>query len=166
MVAVCHRLCCATRHHRPLWAAQDGVSAIEFAFISGILSILILGICDFGVGFWEQMQVSNAALAGAQFALKNGYDSSNIQTAVLNSTNLGGMQASPDPVQVCGCPDTTNGVTVETGTPPTCTFVCPDGSIAGTFVTVSAQVSYRTLFAWPLITNPMTLASSTTVRLN
>ena len=149
------------RPQNPLWAAQDGVSAIEFAFVAGILSMLLLGVCDFGLGFWEQMQVANAARAGTEFAVKNGYDATNIQTAVTNATNLAGIQASPAPSSSCGCPDVTAGVTAAT-----CGSACADGSNAGTYVTVNAQISYRTLFAWPGLSNPMTLASTATVRLN
>ena len=149
------------RQKNRLLAAEGGASAIEFAFVAGILSMLLLGICDFGLGFWEQMQVANAARAGAEYAIKNGYDATNIQTAVTNATNLAGVQASPAPSSSCGCPSATSGVTAAT-----CGASCPDGGTAGTFVTVSAQVSYRTLFAWPGISNPMTLASSATVRLN
>jgi Flp pilus assembly protein TadG len=149
-----------------LWTAEDGVGAIEFAFVAGILSMLLLGICDFGLGFWEQMQVANAARAGAEYAVKSGYNSSNIQTAVTNSTSLSGIQASPAPAQTCGCPDAASGITPQTGTPPNCTAVCANGDAAGTYVTVNAQVSYSTIFAWPGITSPMTLASSVTVRLN
>jgi Flp pilus assembly protein TadG len=141
--------------------AEDGVSAIEFAFVAGILSMLLLGICDFGLGFWQQMQVANAARAGAEFAVKNGYNTTNIQTTVTNATNLPGVQASPAPSSTCGCPDAATGVTAMS-----CGASCPNGGTTGTFVTVSAQVSYRTLFAWPGISNPMTLASSATVRLN
>ena len=149
------------RRRSGLRAAEDGVSAIEFAFVAGILSMLLLGICDFGLGFWQQMQVANAARAGAEFAVKNGYDTTNIQTIVTNATNLPGVQASPAPSSTCGCPDATTGVTART-----CGQSCPNGGTAGTFVTVSAQVSYTTLFAWPGISNPITLASSATVRLN
>jgi Flp pilus assembly protein TadG len=149
------------RRRTRLWSARDGVSAIEFAFVAGILSILLLGVCDFGLGFWEQMQVANAARAGAEFAVKNGYDAANIQTAVTNATNLTGIQASPAPSSSCGCPDVRTGVTAAT-----CGSTCADGSTAGTYVTVNAQVSYSTLFAWPGISNPMTLASSAMVRVN
>ena len=112
------------------------------------------------------MQVANAARAGAEYAVKNGYNSTNIQTAVTNATSLSGIQASPAPTQTCGCPDAASGITTQTGTPPACTAVCPNGSVAGTYVTVNAQISYSTIFAWPGISSPMTLASSVTVRLN
>src|SRR5436190_15162474 len=111
------------QRYRGLLRAQDGVGAIEFAFVAGILSMLLLGICDFGLGFWEKMQVANAARAGAEYAVKSGYDSTNIQTAVTNSTNLSGVQASPAPAQTCGCPDAVTGVSAST-----CGASCPNGS--------------------------------------
>jgi Flp pilus assembly protein TadG len=147
--------------YRRLWRAEDGVGAIEFAFVAGILSILLLGICDFGLGFWEKMQVANAARAGAEFAVRNGYNSTNIQTAVTNATNLSGVQANPAPAQTCGCPDAATGVSTAT-----CGATCPNGTTAGSYVTVNAQVSYSTIFAWPGISSPLTLASSVTVRLD
>lgn len=144
-----------------LWTARDGVGAIEFAFVAGILSMLLLGIVDFGMGFWEKMAVGNAARAGAQYAARNGYDSTNIQTVVTSATGLPGVQVSPPPSQGCGCPDTAAGVTDQI-----CGVACPNGDLPGTYVKVSAQVSYNTIFAWPGIARPMTLASTATVRIN
>lgn len=147
---------------RRLWRSQDGVSAIEFAIVGGALALLLLGILDFGIGYWEKTQLQDAAQAGAQFAARSGYDSASIQAAVTNATTLSGVQASPAPSQFCGCPSITSGVSSAT-----CASTCPsDGSTAGTYVTVNAQVSYQTLFAWPGVANPMTLASSVTVRIN
>lgn len=141
--------------------ARDGVGAIEFAVIAGLLSIVLLGIVDFGLGFWEKMQVGNAARAGADYARKNGFNATNIATAVVNATNLPGVQATPAPTQACGCPDATTGVT-----PQTCGQSCPGGDIPGTFVTVNAQVSYSPLFSWPGLGHQLTLASTVTVRMN
>jgi len=146
--------------HR-LWRREEGVSAIEFAVVGGSLSLLLLGVLDFGIGFWEKIQVGDAAQAGAQYAARNGYDSARIQTAVTSSTTLSGVQASPAPSETCGCPNASSGVTTAV-----CSTTCSDGETAGTYVTVNAQVSYRTIFAWPGVSNPMTLASSVTVRIN
>jgi len=144
-----------------LWRAREGVGAIEFAFIAGIAAILLLGTLDFGLGFWEDMQVGNAARAGAEFAAKQGYDSASIQTVITSATSLSGVQASPAPAQSCGCPSATSGVS-----PHTCGALCPNGEMPGTYVTSSAQVSHHTLFGWPGLPNPVTLSSSATVRIN
>lgn len=146
---------------RRLWVREDGVSAIEFAVVGGALSLLLLGILDFGRAYWQKEQVGDAAQAGADYAQRNGYDSTKIQSAITNATTLSGIQASPVPSQFCGCPNISSGVVSVS-----CNASCSDGSTAGTYVTVNAQASYRTIFAWPGVTNPMTLASSVTVRLN
>lgn len=144
-----------------LLVAEDGVSAIEFALVVSILCVLVLGILDFGVGFWEQMQVGSAAVAGADYAVKNGYDSSAIQTAVTSATGLSAIEASPAPSQSCGCPDATAGIISAT-----CGASCSGGGTAGKYVTVNARVSYTTIFGWPGIPQPMTLTASTMVRIN
>ena len=145
---------------RAVWQAKDGVGTIEFAAIAGVLAVLMLGIVDFGIGFWEQMRVANSARAGAEFALRSGYDSTNIQTAERNATNLAGLQTGT-PAEFCGCPDASSGITAAT-----CASSCPNGDTAGTYVSVSSSLSYTTIFAWPGVSRPMTLASSAIVRLN
>lgn len=144
-----------------LWRSEDGVSAVEFAVVGGALALLLLGVLDFGLAYWEKVQVGDAARAGADYAERNGYNSTNIQSAITNATTLSGIQASPAPSQFCGCPNSTSGVTSGL-----CTATCSDGTTAGTYVTVSAQKSYTTIFSWPGLTSPMTLAASVTVRIN
>lgn len=144
-----------------LWRNEDGVSAIEFAVVGGALSLLLLGVLDFGMAYWKKEQVGDAARAGANYAERNGYNSTNIQSAITNATTLSGIQASPAPSQFCGCPNASTGVSTVS-----CTATCTDGTTAGTYVTVSAQATYTTIFAWPGVTSPMTLASSVTVRIN
>jgi Flp pilus assembly protein TadG len=146
--------------HR-LWRSEDGVSAIEFAVVGGALSLLLLGVLDFGVGYWDKVQVGDAARAGADYAERNAYDSTKIQSAITNATTLSGIQASPAPSSFCGCPDITSGVGSVS-----CTTTCSDGTAAGTYVTVYAQKSYSTIFAWPGVSNPTTLSSSVTVRID
>ena len=140
---------------------QDGNSTIEFAIVVSFLATLVLGILDFGVGFWEQMQVGNAAQAGADYAVKNGFNSTNIGTAITSATGLASIAASPAPTQSCGCPSATLGVVSST-----CGASCASGGTAGTYVTANAQASYTTLFPWPGISNPVTLSASAIVRTN
>jgi Flp pilus assembly protein TadG len=144
-----------------LWRTEDGVSAIEFALIGGALSLLLLGVFDFGMAYWQKVQVGDAARAGADYAERNSYDSTRIQNAVANATTLSGVQATPAPSQFCGCPDVGSGISSVS-----CSATCSDGSTAGTFVTVNARISYATIFAWPGVSSPMTLTSRVTVRTN
>lgn len=144
-----------------LRASETGTSAIEFAVIGGILCTLVLGVLDFGRMFWQQMEVGNAARAGAEYAVKNGWNSSGIQTAVTSATNLSTIHANPTPTETCGCPDAVSGITTKN-----CGAACSSGGVAGTYVTVSAQASYTPLITWPGLSNPVTLSSSTIVRIN
>lgn len=135
---------------------ERGVSTIEFGVVAGALALMLLGVLDFGMGLWEKLEVADAVRAGAQYAAKSGYDSNNIQAAETNSTTLSGLQTSA-PTEFSGCPDATSGIT----NPP-----CADGSTPGTYVSISASVNYSTIFSWPGISNPLTLASNVTIRID
>ena len=147
---------------RGLWAATEGASIIEFAIVASVLATLALGASDFGIGFWQKMEVGNAALAGAEYAVANGWASppTAIETAVTSATGLASIVATPTPTETCGCPNASTGITTAT-----CGSTCASGDAAGTYVTANAQASYTTLFPWPVISNPVVLTSSVTVRI-
>ena len=56
-----------------------GVSAVEFALAVPLLVTILSLLVDFGIGFYEKMQVEDAAQAGAQYALLHGWNSDSIQ---------------------------------------------------------------------------------------
>jgi Flp pilus assembly protein TadG len=163
-----------------------GAVAVEFAVVSVFISLLLIGMIDFGLGFWERMLVGNAARAGGEWAISqgiSGYTSSGAQNAVTSATHLSSssITATPAPVEFCGCPSVSGGISnVSTGqcaTPatPCCT---PTGGTSGTapctapnvaaatYVTVNAQASYAFLIAYPGISSPLTMHGTMTVRLN
>ena len=143
--------------------AEEGTAAIEFGAVAAALCILLLGVLDFGLAFWEQMEVAHAAGAGADYVMANGYNTTaKVQAAATNATNLSGVTVTPD--STCGCPTSTGVKTgAGLGTYPACGQACtsiPGGS--GTslpYVTVSASVSYSMIFPWPGVSNPMTLSA-------
>ncbi|HEX3537434.1 MAG TPA: TadE/TadG family type IV pilus assembly protein [Stellaceae bacterium] len=148
-----------TRPPRDLWAACEGVSIVEFALVVGLLCTLVLGVLDFGRGYWQFNQVRTAAQAGAQYAMINGFNSTSITSAVTGATSVSSLTATPAPAQTCGCPNTSSGITAAT-----CGAACTGGGTADTYITIGAQASYRTIFTWPGISNPMTLSSTAIVR--
>jgi len=143
-----------------LFLYEKGTAAIEFGLIATFLSLLLLGIVDFGMSYWEKVQVGNAARAGAQYAIFNGWNSSGITTAVTSATSLASISATPAPSQSCGCTSATTGITSAT-----CGTNCTGGGLAGTYVTVHAQASYSSIFSYPGLANPLTLSASMTVRM-
>ena len=130
-----------------LWRARDGLGAVEMGFIAPVLLLLLLGILDFGMAFWQQMEIGNAADAGAQWAMTNTFDVTKITNIATHATNLSAVQADPPPTQICGCP-TSTGVT-QSGAYPTC-GTCSDGTTAKPYVVVNTKICYRTIFRWPI----------------
>jgi Flp pilus assembly protein TadG len=147
-----------------LLRGNEGVSALEFGLLAPILAILIIGIVDFGVAIWQDMQVANAAEAGAAYASVNGWNAtaSQIETAVTSATSLSTITAAPAPwVMSCGCPNANSTGITEVA----CGTTCADGSQAGHYWVVNAQASYAMFLSYPGIGNPMTLSATAYARL-
>ena len=125
------------------WRSEDGIGAVEFGFIAPILMLLLLGIVDFGMAYWKQMQVRNAANAGAQWSMTNGYDFAGILAVAASATNLSGITVTPS--NPCGCA-TAAGVTVYD-----CTATCPDNTVPKPYIIVNARICYAPLFTWPAL---------------
>lgn len=141
---------------------RSGTSAVELALCLPLLAGMIIPLTDLGMGAYTQMQVANAAQAGAEYAGAVGFSSANIVSAVTNATSLPGVTATPAPSQSCNCvTGTTVGASL--GTPP-CAQICASGKV-GTFVTVSAQATYTTLFDYPAISSPLTLTAQSVIRI-
>lgn len=124
-----------------LRGANDGLGAIEFGFIAPLLLTMMLGVFDFGLAYWQQMEIANAADAGAQWGMDNAYDGTSITTVAQSATNLSGISVSPS--NPCGCAAST-GVSIYA-----CGSTCPDGTAPKTYIVVSAHACYSTLFTWP-----------------
>jgi Flp pilus assembly protein TadG len=149
------------RRFSRLLVDDKGTAAIEFGLVGTTLTLLMLGLMDFGMGFWEQIQVGNAARAGAQYAIFNGWNQSGISTAVTSATSLASISASPAPSQSCGCPSASSGITSAT-----CGTSCTGGGAAGTYVTVNAQASYTPIFPISGFSSVVTLTATATVRID
>jgi Flp pilus assembly protein TadG len=59
---------------RKLGGREDGAAAVEFALIAGVLSLLIFGMLEFGVAFWQVQNLRSAAREGARVAAVRGDD--------------------------------------------------------------------------------------------
>ncbi len=153
---------------------RKGVSAVEFGLAAPVFLAALSPVIDLGLAFSEQIRVNQAVEAGAQYAAINPYNgttwASDVQSAITNATSLSSDATFSPTVgsQTCGCPNSTNTgiVTGGYGTPPSCSTTpsCPDSSIPGYYVTISAQVTYTSLMPYSIITNP-TLSSTATVRI-
>lgn len=141
-------------------ASRDkrGVAAVEFSIVVPLLTLMVIAIADIGFAVYRKTQVEDAAQAGAEWAIKNGFDSSGISNAVTSATNAS-IIASPVPAQFCGCATASSISAVACGTP------CPDGTLAGTYATVSAQLTYNTTLNYGVAPVTYVFGSQSTVRL-
>jgi Flp pilus assembly protein TadG len=53
---------------------EDGAAAVEFALIVGLLAILIFGLLEYGLAFWQVQNLRAAAREGARVAAVRGND--------------------------------------------------------------------------------------------
>src|SRR5262245_10310328 len=95
-------MCRIARFWGPL--GRGGSAAVEAALIAPVLALLAVGVADFGAAVYRDMQVQNAAQAGATYAMRHAFDGTAIGNAVLNSGTVTGLTATPAPAQSCGCP--------------------------------------------------------------
>jgi Flp pilus assembly protein TadG len=159
------------RNHLPLRARSlvsalarfrcdvHGVAAIELAIIAPTLVLALVCTADLGLGIYRNMQVQNAAQAGAEYAVTHGFVADSILSAVQNATALSDISASPVPNQFCGCASATGVASAACGS------TCSGGSAAGTYVTVSTVATYKTLLPYPLLPSSFTLTAQSTVRI-
>src|SRR5437879_6338349 len=90
-----------------LAGAKGGSAALEFALATPVLVALLVPVADYGIAFSQQLQVEQAAQAGAQYAIFHPWTSNSpaaISSAVLAASGLTTLTASPAPSQTCGCP--------------------------------------------------------------
>lgn len=137
----------------------SGVAAVEFGIIVPLLMLMVVATTDIGMGFYRKMQVEGASQAGAAWAIKNGFDANAISNAVTSATSAQTINVSPAPVQFCGC---ASGSSIST---MTCGTTCPGGALAGTYTTISAQMTYNTILPYGLFPSTYNLSSQSTVRL-
>ena len=138
---------------------KRGSAAIEFALISPVFVILLIGVTELGFAGLGAMRVQDAAEAGALYAQVHGWNSAGIVSAVTNATGATGLTATPAPVNFCGCPGA-DGVTAIT-----CTDTCADGSTPGQYITVSASMPRLSIMPGTITTLPDTLTAHSTVRI-
>ena len=139
-----------------------GAVLVEATIIVPILVVMSIYAMDFGLLFYNKMEVQNAAQAGAQWAIANRvYNSSLIQVAAQNATSLSGVTVTPS--EFCGCSNDSSGNAVVTQLAAVALVACTPNSpcngssigsgsgVAGLYVQVTATKPYTSLIPTSLI---------------
>ena len=64
---------------------EEGAAAVEFALIVGLLAILVFGLLEYGLAFWQVQNLRAAAREGARVAAVRG-DNGDISAAMVASS--------------------------------------------------------------------------------
>jgi len=148
----------------------EGAALVEFTIFAPLLVVMSIYTMDFGLYFFNNLEIQNAAQAGAQWAIANRvYNSSDIATAAKNATNFTAVTVTSS--QFCGCSEDSSGNPVVTPATPatqTCTAssTCTNG-LVGTYVTVSATptTAYQSFVPYGLVPSTYNLTGTSTVRI-
>jgi Flp pilus assembly protein TadG len=142
---------------RPRLRSQRGQSMLEMAAVMPVLVVLVLAATDFGRLYYTNIEVANAARAGAQYgsqSLITAADSSGMKTAATN-----------DGSNVSSLSTTASQCTCIAGSSVT---ACPASYCASnpqaTFVQVNTSTTFKTIIKYPGIPSSVTLAGKAIMR--
>jgi hypothetical protein len=136
----------------------SGAALVEFTIFAPLFVVASIYTADFGLYYYSQMKVQNAAQAGAQYAIVNGFFPQSFSS--INGITITN-QDCPGGLGLCYnyyCPSSLT-------TPVALDTPCSDGSTAGKYITIHAQATYNTFVRYWLFPNATyPLAGSAMVR--
>jgi Flp pilus assembly protein TadG len=146
--------------------AIAGAAMVEFTLFAPLLVVMSIYSMDFGIYFFHNIEVQNAAQAGAQWAIANHKSNSLIPNAGQNATNFTTVTVSSN--QVCGCSVDSSGNPVVTPiTPSACTpnSTCNTTGLVGTYVKVKAtKTAWQSYVPYGLVPSTYNLTATSWVR--
>lgn len=155
-----------------------GVSAVEFALLTPVVTMILLAVVDFGLAWEARMRLEEAVATGAQYALRTGagVNAADVVTVVQNTSGLYGVQDAGTSYTATNCycyptdwNDTTRRFTNISETVASaaqgCSKTCSSG-LAGRYVVIKASYQYPpVLSATPWFTDT-TMTEFTLVRVD
>lgn len=155
---------------------ENGSVVVEFAFYGIILTVMVIGVIDFGLAYSREMSMTNAVRAGTQFALARhpsvGPDATDsdalisvqqIRDSVVDATPF--LSSDPGTTQLavdvlCDCDDGSQVSCVSAqSTPGSC-------NVDAVFVEVELNVPYDLTLKFPGMNGQLNLSTDHTVRIN
>jgi Flp pilus assembly protein TadG len=125
------------QHLITLLRDRRGIAAVEFALVSPLLVLLIVGINDGAQLISKQNNMHSGVSAAAEYVMRGGSDLSTAQTIGMSAWPSHSDGASVTANKLCYC----NGVAGD------CSTLCTDQTVPKAFITVAARDSYTGLFA-------------------
>jgi Flp pilus assembly protein TadG len=168
---------------------ERGTSAVEFALLGPVLCVLLAGMADFGGAVYVKLSLDGCVSAASNYALTTASTlnptsaptlASNLAQVLSSSQSTnwadsnvvlnngptvsitGGVATSGGTAMTianCYCPTLSTGLNWGNAVP--CGSSCPNGSLAGRFVSLSASRTYSPIFSsYGIVQNGVINASS------
>ena len=130
---------------------RRGASAAEFAIILPVLLMIVLGFIDFGRFAYHHVAVTNAARAGAEYAITTPYVSS-------------AQSAWRAKVQETARDEMTNQIGYDPSDLTIATTVTVEQTGLRRVRVEATYASFQTIVSWPGIPSALTIRSAVTMR--
>jgi len=117
-------------------SAEQGASAIEFALLSPVLIIALLGTVDVGQALTQQMALGSLLRTGAQSAIA-GSDTSTVKRVLLAAKD--DASVSVDVAQICACPESPQEAV-------DCSTTCAGPGPTAVYYSLTAEKSFSGIF--------------------
>ncbi len=121
-----------------LASSRRGAAAVEFALMATVIAAMLTGIANYGMAQFDKMELESAARAGAQMALKDRTDTTAIENAAVNATNLSITTNDVSTSESYNCNDETTITNPSTDT-------CADGDPIQYYMTVTVSETFTLL---------------------
>jgi Flp pilus assembly protein TadG len=150
---------------RILCKANHGASLVELAMVVPLLLLLVFGAVDFGRAYYVNIELVNAAHAGAEYGSLFPSDTTGIVTAASKPNEPSVSFNTPTVTYGCECSDGSL-YSASCSPAPSCTA---NTTRSGTYVhrvKVTTSAVYKTLVPWTGIPSTFNLSSTATIRGN
>lgn len=154
---------------------ENGSVVVEFAFYAALMSLMMIGVIDYGLAYAREMSMSNAVRAGTQFALARhpeigpSADLSDalislqdIRDSVVDASDFLASDPGSPALQVtvfCECADGTTTACHSTDTTPlSCT-------VRAAMVSVQLNLPYDLTLTFPGLPSQLTLSTEHIIRI-
>jgi Flp pilus assembly protein TadG len=136
---------------------QRGNAIVELTLLTPLLFALALGVADFCRVFYASVAVSNAARAGAQYAIsKNAYTNPAAISTAANDDSGPKIPVTVASSYYCRCPDG-SGFAASCTPLPACQYQA--------WVSVTTSYTFNTMVNFPGVPNSTALSSTAQMRI-
>jgi Flp pilus assembly protein TadG len=147
------------RSLRSFLAARRGAIAVEFALVSPVFAVLLIGAWDMGRYLNDNAALSSVTRAGLQYAVSKYWDEDLVKAAAEARAELEGLKNYDiDVSSTCDCPDGT--------VPDSCTSTnaCGGTNALRVYTEVTATETYETTLNYILAPEVFTMQRSSKLR--